>query len=75
MSVIWNDLITRVLQTGSMPSEAVLVSMETRETMASALPMLRAAVERQGYKLRFRTLSEPVVKVALWVVRDEGSGL
>ena len=71
MSTIWNDIIARVLATRQ-TAEAVLVTMETRESMASALPMLRAAVERQGYKLRFRTLNEPVVKVALWVIPEQG---
>lgn len=74
MSTVWNDIIARVLATGASGAEAVLVSMETRESMASALPMLRAAVERQGFRLRFRTLSEPTVKVALWVVPQGPDG-
>jgi len=67
VSVLWNDIISQVLGTEG-TSEAVLLSLTSKESMAATLPILRAAVERQGYQLRFRTLSEPRVKVALWVV-------
>ena len=75
MSTPWNEVIQQVLATSG-TSDAVMVNMASRESLADALPLLRAALEAQGYRLRFRTMQDPApLKVSLWAERVEGSTL